>query len=216
MHTPYFLADIYKPKPKTVLFLGGGPNTVPTYVWNNYHPDGVYVVEKDVLTTKLAEKFFNLPNVNNFSIFHQDANSFIKKNKQKFEVIFFDLGLTRTRGTNKNDLKYLASEGGLSKLGKCIKKDGVLVYVVIARLNLPDLSFLREILSGLEKSFGSVFVFSNSPEKKNKIQSVIFLCVKNEVNFDKQLEKYRRSNVDSKKRSANEILLSNRVDLAGG
>jgi len=186
LYSPYFIADLFMPNPKSILFLGGGPCAVPTYVWANYNPKLIDVVERDPLTIKLAKKYFNLPENDNYRIFLEDAKTFIKKQIKKYDIIYFDLGLTRKRGLEKNDLYGLCTLKGINLLSNRLNKNGVLIYVVIARLENPDLRFLKQCLVALKKTFPAVHILSDHKNKPHKIQSIMFVATKNKSNIKKQ------------------------------
>jgi len=178
LHSPYFLADIFVPKPQSALFLGGGPNAVPTYVWKKYKPKLIHVVERDNLTTLLAKKYFNLPNDKNYKIFHTDAKAFLNETQYKYDIIYFNLGLTRKRGINKNDLFPLCSYSGILNLSNHLSKKGVLIYILISKLQGKGGLFMKKCLVSFNKIFPTAYVFSDFQHKTQKTQSVTFLCLK--------------------------------------
>lgn len=188
LFSPYFLADLVVPQPKTVLFLGGGPCVVPSYVWNHYKPKLIHVVDHDPLTTRLAKKYFNLPNSKKFKVFHQDAKYFLDNTDFEYNIIYFDIGLTRKRGLNKKDLYGLCNLEGIRLLNKHLHNRGELIYVVISRLTGLDLKFLKQLSKGLNKTFPSCYVFSDVQSRPSKLQSVIFLATKHKSNISKNYE----------------------------
>jgi len=175
LNSPYFVADIFVPDPKTLLLLGGGANAVATYVWNNYQPKNIDVVERDPLTTMLSKKYFNLPHDDNYIIHHEDAKIFLKRNNKKYDIIYFNLGLTRKRGLDKSDLYDLCSFEGIKKIRNHLQKSGVLIYVIIARLEGEDLQFLKKLVVSFNKLFPSNYIFLDNEEKSTKIQSVVIV-----------------------------------------
>jgi spermidine synthase len=189
LYSPYFIADLFMPNPNSILFLGGGPCAVPTYVWANYNPKLIDVVERDSLTIKLAKKYFNLPENNNYRIFLEDAKIFIKKQMRKYDIIYFDLGLTRKRSLERNDLYELCTLKGINLLSDHLNKKGVLVYIVIARLENSDLRFLKQCLVALKKTFPAVHILSDHKNKPHKLQSVIFIATKSKSDLKKQYKR---------------------------
>lgn len=176
LYSPYFLADIVNPKPRSLLFLGGGPNAVPSYVWRNYKPDYIDVVERDELNTKLAEKYFGLPKNKNYRIFHQDATLFLKDTKKKYDIIYSDIGLTRKRGLSTKDMYPFCTLRTFKKLHSLLNKNGLLIYIVIGKLKGQDLVFERRCLASLNKYFPKVYTFSDFQEKGSKTQLILFLA----------------------------------------
>lgn len=189
LNSPYFIADIFVPNPKTLLLLGGGANAVATYAWNNYQPKRIDVVERDPLTTILSKKYFNLPHDNKFIIHHEDAKIFLKRNNKKCDIIYFNLGLTRKRGLNKRDLYDLCSFEGIKTIRKHLQKRGVLIYVIIARLEGEDLQFIKKLMVSFNKLFPSNYILLDNEERSKKIQSVVIISTFNKTKLKNLYQK---------------------------
>lgn len=190
LYSPYFLADIFVQNPGSALFLGGGPNAVPAYVWKKYRPKLIHVVEHDSLTTKLAEKYFGLPQDKNYKIFHTDAKTFLLKTSNKYDIIYFNIGLTRRRGFNKKDLYQLCNLSGILNLSKHLSKNGVLIYVLIGKLRGKDYLFIRRRLTLFRKIFPTLCVFSDFQKRPSKTQTVVFVATKSKRSLQKEFKKF--------------------------
>ena len=210
-HT-YFLADIFAPRPNFVLVLGGGPNAVPTYVWRHYRPKSVHVVERDYLTTLLAKRFFKLPRNKGFKVFHQDAKDFLRRSRNKYDVIYFNLGLTRKRGLKKDGLFELSSQKGIENLANRLRENGVVIYVIIARLEGQDLVFLEKCLSYFKKSFASCYVFSDFQKRPSKIQTVVFVATNAKTSLQKEYTTFLDSRHRMHPKKIYETLMTKLID----
>lgn len=183
INASYFLSDILVSNTKNVLFIGGGPQAVPSYVWRKYKPKQIDIVERDELTTILAKKYFNSPQDKNYCVFHSDINLYLKRVKKKYDIIYSNIGLTRKRGVSKNDLSTYCSLDGIKRLSDILTKNGLLLFIVIAKLEGEDLVFARNCFKRLKNCFKSVYVFSDSKDNRKRTQSIIFLASKNKVSI---------------------------------
>ncbi|OYT17769.1 MAG: hypothetical protein B7C24_00945 [Bacteroidetes bacterium 4572_77] len=88
----YFrLAEHFKPGFSKALMLGGAAYSFPKYVLKNYPETHIDVVEIDEKLSQIAYDFFELPKNNaRLTIFHEDARTFLNKQKDKYDVIYSD------------------------------------------------------------------------------------------------------------------------------
>lgn len=193
LHSPYFLADIFVPRPKTLLFLGGGANAVPAYVWRTYRPKQIIVVDRDPMTTELAKQYFHLPQEQGYQIVHQDAYEFFISDNQKHEVIFLDLGVTRRRAENPSDLFSICSLIGIRLQKKHLKRNGVLVSACIARLTGADGLFVHRYFQRFKQVFPTCYLFSDYLNMPDRMQLHVILATHKKCDIHEQYKKLIRS-----------------------
>lgn len=176
LYSPYQIVEQINFRPRSFLFLGGGPQAVPSYVWYTQHPDVVDVVERDPVVTDLAKKYFRIPDDLSYRIHHQDALEFILNSKRKYDVIYNNIGLTRRRGLSERDLRWLSSEEGYMLLKRRLTMRGILVYCVVGRYTGEDLIFLKRCAAGMTKAFPSVFFLTDGTLPKNEARTHVFVA----------------------------------------
>lgn len=193
LHSPYFLADIFVPRPKTLLFLGGGANAVPSYVWHTHHPKQIIVVDRDPMTTELAKLYFHLPQEWGYQIIHRDAYEFLVGDNQKYEVIFSNLGVTRRRAENPSDLFSLCSLIGIGLQAKHLKTSGVLVSTFIARLTGDDGLFAYRYFQRFKQIFPTCYLFSDYLNIPDRMQLSVILATHKKCDIHEQYKKFIHS-----------------------
>lgn len=197
LHSPYFVADFFVQNPTRLLFLGGGAHAAPGYVWRTYHPKEIVVVDRDPLTTKLAQKYFSMPRDPSYRVVEQDVTDFLSENNEKFDVIFSDLGITPARAKNPKDLASFCETPGIQAQRSHLAPGGVLVSAFIARLVGDDLLFARGYIHRFRTIFPKVYLFSYNKDIPSQIQLHIVVATHNttalRVRFRKTLDSHRGS-----------------------
>lgn len=119
-------AMFYSPKPEKVLIIGGGDG--PTLREVLKHPvKEVVLVDIDKDVTDVCKKYFSSTLKNSFSdkrvkVFHEDALTFVKKFKNKFDVVIEDL-------TDPTPVaKFCWNKKFYKDISDSLTKDGVAIF----------------------------------------------------------------------------------------
>jgi len=90
-YAKYFrLVRHFHPHIKKALMIGGCGYSYPKYFIDKFPESTMDVVEIDPGMTEIARKYFRLQENDRLRIFHEDARTFLNKNKNKYDVIYGD------------------------------------------------------------------------------------------------------------------------------
>ena len=174
INSPFYLSDFYVQHPQSVLFLGGGPCCDAISLHSRNSEINITIVERDLLTVKLAKKYFGLPNANNISVHIKDAGEYIKENTNKYDVIFFDLGFAYIR-RNLRSFQFCQKITFLKRIKNMLTSNGTLVFVVISSRKGVQKKFLNGLKIKFEEVFPIVDLYCDKPKENKTIQSHIFI-----------------------------------------
>lgn len=121
-----------------ILILGLGAGTVAKVLTNKFGSMPIHGVEIDPLIVNLGKKYFylGLPNI---KVFLGDAGGFIKRSKEKYDVVCVDLFY------GSNSPKYLTEPAFLKSVKKRIKGGGRIVINKICNDKCEDEEFIKAI-----------------------------------------------------------------------
>lgn len=106
------------PEADTILVLGGGAFTLPSYLARQYPNTHIDTVEIDPELTAIAKEYFQLPELVNLTIINQDARTYLNTTQNQYDIVIVDV---------YNDLNvpftFMTDEYGAS-LAKRVTHDG--------------------------------------------------------------------------------------------
>jgi len=138
------VAKIHRKKVERVLILGLGAGSCIKAVLKKWPKATIIGVEIDSIMVELGKKFFGLSDFN-IDIKIEDANNFIAKSGQKFDLIIVDLF------SGEKQPQFLGEKSFLKNLKKIIERDG---FVIFNQLYLTDCRGLtNEFVLKLKKYF---------------------------------------------------------------
>ena len=135
-----------------VLLLGLGGGTVAWLIKNYWPQTKIVGVEIDPEIIKISKKYFGLDNVPGLQIVNADAFDYIKKAKQKFDLIIVDLYLGRKFP------KKAESEEFFREIKKILTPKGIVIFNRL-KIEKGDLSAFEQ---ELKNYFSSVELVKTS------------------------------------------------------
>tara|TARA_B100000579_G_C22824378_1_gene852307 strand:- start:89 stop:1720 length:1632 start_codon:yes stop_codon:yes gene_type:complete len=142
------LSQLAKNENGEVLILGLGAGILPKSLANNNF--NVDVVEIDSSTLDIAIKFFNY-NQKNTKIFFEDARTFVKNCKKKYNLIIIDLFFA------DGVPEHLTTKEFYKNLNNCLDSNGILLSNSVA--DFFNKETLNAVLSTFKSVFNSVYFF---------------------------------------------------------
>lgn len=132
-------------KTKNCLVLGLGGGTVVELL-NKYRPTlKITAVEFDPAMIEIAQKYFDIKNSPNLEIIHADAIKWVKKAKNKYDLIIFDLYLGKFNPEKTRKVSFLKD------LKNLLNPKGIILYN--SHYQNDDLKFER-----LKKICSEIFI----------------------------------------------------------
>jgi spermidine synthase len=105
--------DHYKDIPETILILGLGAGTIPSYLYHRFPKTKIYVVEILPELKEIASDYFSMPRNERLEIVIGDAYDYIMETQIQFDLIFMDVFGKNTIPKKFSTEKFYI---GLSKL----------------------------------------------------------------------------------------------------
>ena len=114
--------DHYIDIPKTILVLGLGAGTIPSYLYQRFSKTKIYVVEILPELKEIASNYFSRPKNERLEIVIGDAYNYIKETQIQFDLIFMDV-------FNKNSIpKKFCTEEFYTGLKRLISENGYVAF----------------------------------------------------------------------------------------
>jgi spermidine synthase len=83
--------DHYKDIPESIIVLGLGAGTIPSYLFHRFPKTKIYVVEILPELKEIASDYFSMPRNERLEIVIGDAYDYIKETQIRFDLIFMDV-----------------------------------------------------------------------------------------------------------------------------
>ena len=83
--------DHYRDIPETILVLGLGAGTIPSYLYHRFPKTKIYVVEILSELKEIASDYFSMPRDERLEIIIRDAYDYIMETQIQFDLIFMDV-----------------------------------------------------------------------------------------------------------------------------
>ena len=208
----YRLVEYFVPDFKSTLMIGGSGYAFPKDYLKRYRHAQMDVVEIDPGLTKLAKLYFNLPEDERLSIYHEDGRTYLNKNKRMYDAIFMD--------AYKSMLTIpfqLTTKEAVEKIYESLNTRGAVFANVISSLDPETNAFLRAELATYESVFPRVMLFAVQyphPDKTEKtyFQNLMLVGLKSPLSLalpdsiPDELKKYLSRQIDLKTIGAGEVL----------
>ena len=155
--------------------LGGAAYSYPKYFLKNYPEADIDVVEIDPAMTRLAKKYFNLPDNPRLGIFHEDARTFLNKTNNKYDVIYGDAF------TSRLSVPYqLTTREAVQKMYHVLNDGGVALINMASAIEGERGKLLRAEYATYKSVFPQVFIFRVRPTDGFKTQNIMLLALRSE------------------------------------
>jgi len=137
--------DYYRNIPETILVLGLGAGTIPSYLYHRFPKTKIYVVEILPELKEIASDYFSMPRDERLEIVIGDAYDYVMKTQIQFDLIFMDV-------FSKNAIpKKFCTEEFYSGLSKLTSTAGYVAFNTWI-----DSSSYGNYIRKLKKAFGTV------------------------------------------------------------
>ena len=137
--------DHYRDIPETILVLGLGAGTIPSYLYRRFPKTKIYVVEILPELKEIASDYFSMPRNERLEIVIGDAYDYVMKTQIQFDLIFMDV-------FSKNAIpKKFCTEEFYTGLKRLISANGYVVFNTWI-----DPSSCNNYIRKLENTFGTV------------------------------------------------------------
>jgi spermidine synthase len=83
--------DHYRDIPESILVLGLGAGTIPSYLYRRFPKTKIYVIEILPELKEIASDYFSMPRNERLEIIIGDAYDYIKETQIQFDLIFMDV-----------------------------------------------------------------------------------------------------------------------------
>ena len=114
--------DHYRDIPETILVLGLGAGTIPSYLYHRFPKTKIYVVEILSELKEIASDYFSMPRNERLEIVIGDAYDYVMKTQIQFDLIFMDV-------FSKNAIpKKFCTEEFYTGLKRLISADGYVAF----------------------------------------------------------------------------------------
>ena len=137
--------DHYRDIPETILVLGLGAGTIPSYLYHRFPNTKIYVIEILPELKEIASDYFSMPRNERLEIVIGDAYDYVMKTQIQFDLIFMDV-------FSKNAIpKKFCTEEFYTGLKRLISADGYVAFNTWI-----DPSSYGNYIRKLKKAFGTV------------------------------------------------------------
>jgi len=179
----YRLAGHFRPGLRSMLMLGGGGCSFPTYAMS--HPDefgggaspqlGMDVVEIDPGVTAIARKHFGLKSTPGLTLHHDDARRFLNRMAAPggYQVALVDVFTSHLSVPF-----HLATRETAQALSRALDDQGVVLVNCISAAEGPKSRFYRALLATYRDVFPHVESFLLEPKDPASVQNIILAAFK--------------------------------------
>ncbi|MCK5084183.1 MAG: fused MFS/spermidine synthase [Candidatus Pacebacteria bacterium] len=187
----YRLDEIFKKNIKKTALFGGAAYSVPKDFLRRNKEGTIDVIEIDLRTTELAEKYFHLDTTDKrLHIYHEDARIFLnrteREGKNKYDVIYND-AFTSTCSIPF----HLTTKESIEKIYNILGDDGVYIMNSVSAISGENSKFFRAEYKTIKEKFENVFVFPVLSMEKSlleDVQNIMIIATKKRVDIDEILE----------------------------
>lgn len=177
----YSYSSLINSNIKKALMIGGGGYSFPRYFLSHNRYSSMDVVEIDQKMTELARKYFLLTDDVRMSIFHQDARSFVKNSKDKYDVIYLDAFSSLTPPPHLTTAEFMTD------LRNHLTENGFLMINIISSKSGVNSSFWRAEIKTLRSVFPLVETWEIEKRNSETIQNLMMVAYmgNREINLPK-------------------------------
>ncbi|MFC1884000.1 fused MFS/spermidine synthase [Thermodesulfobacteriota bacterium] len=176
MYTRYYrLAEHFNPTLKSSLMLGGAGCSYPKDFLINFPESEMDVVEIDPKLTEMAKEYFDLRENPRLKFFHEDARTYLNRNKKQYDVIFVDVFNT---GSNFSIPFQLTTREAVKRMHNSLSDDGFVLMNVISAIKGEKGKFLRAEYATFKSVFPQVYLFTVDSLDGSDVQNIMFAALK--------------------------------------
>jgi spermidine synthase len=166
----------FRPDPRSLLTLGGGVGAVARDFLARAPAARVDLVEIDPAFTELGRRYFGLRDDPRLAIFHQDARTFVRHSRGRYDAVVIDV--FSTLGTVPYQLTTVEFVADLSKR---VAAGGVVLMNLVSAITSERAWFLRAEAATYARHFPRVEVFQLDPSiDPAQTQNLVLVAVASE------------------------------------
>lgn len=180
----YRLVDHFVPEFTQSLMIGGSGYAYPKDYLLRHQEASIDVVEIDPGLTRLAKKYFNLPDDPRLNIIHDDGRIFLNRTKNRYDAVFMDAYKSLITIPFQ-----LTTREAVQKIYDALSDEGAVFANIISTLNPQDNRFLQAQTLTYQSVFPQVVLFAvQYPDptevEKNLYQNIMLVGLKSEKPYD--------------------------------
>ncbi len=158
-YTDYIdLAFLYQPEIRSILVIGLGGGTIPKRFLRDYPNVTIDAVEIDPDVVKIAAKYFDVQAGSRLRIYTQDGRRFLRKSKQKYDLIVLDAYYADTVPF------FLTTKEFFQIVRAHLAPGGVLVNNIIGATSGPESKFFRSVYRTMKEVMPQLHAFKVTEE----------------------------------------------------
>ncbi len=145
-------------KPKKILFIGGGPCALPTFVFENIKDIKIDVAEIDPVVARAAREYFFIPQNKYFNLEVNDGYKYINNAGRLYDIVFVDAGINLTLSSKlQNNRLYNAK--AIESYKRILGTNGVLAINLMSSLEKKDYQKINRHIQKFSKYFRYQAIF---------------------------------------------------------
>lgn len=186
----YDIAEAINPGYKNALLIGGSTYNYPRSLISRFPDKTIDVVEIDPGVTKLAKDYFDLGEINNLNIIHDDGRVFLNKNKKQYDAILVD-----AFSSNASIPFQLTTKENAENIKRSLTPSGAVAINIISPAQGKDSRFIEAMVSTYKSVFPFVYLYRvNTNIATDLPQNLTLIATMQEVNFDlPKLSNYKKN-----------------------
>lgn len=171
----YRLLEYLRPRPQSVLLIGGAAYSYPKEFLQKFPHATMDVVEIDPVMTRLAREYFFLPENPRLRSIHEDGRTYINRTQERYDVVLIDAFQSLSAIPF-----HLATREAVQKFFDVLPpQSGGVIMNVIGRKRGAGSAVLESITATFADIFPHVALFVvNDPHDAERIQNYILVATK--------------------------------------
>lgn len=169
----YRLGRHFRPEIRRALMIGGAAYSYPKDFLKKNPEASMDVVEIDPGITALAKRYFRLKDDPRLRVTHEDARTFLNRNRKKYDVIYSD-------AFKSFSIPFqLTTVEAVERMSDALEDGGVVLVNLIGSIEGDTGKFVRAETATFEKIFPQVYLFPVSdPDDPARLQNVMLVAIK--------------------------------------
>ena len=136
------------------------------------------LVEIDPKLTELALKYFDLQKDERIHFYHEDARTFLNRNRKKYDAIYVDVFDT---GSNFSIPFQLTTQEAVMRMHESLEEGGAVLMNIISAIEGKRGKFLRAEYATFASVFPQVYLFTVDSLDGSEVQNVMLVALRTTV-----------------------------------
>jgi spermidine synthase len=162
-------------QPKSVLIIGGGAFTLPTFLFNRFPEATIDVVEIDPLLQTIAHDYFDLPHDPRLRIINGDGRAYIEHCTNKYDLIILDAF------SGYNIPRHLLTAEAVVAYRKCLTPKGLVAVNFISTYYSYKKFLTHEIMATFESVIEYVELYPADHDNDRRSEQNLILIASNRL-----------------------------------